>query len=239
MAGNIPKPRVAQGSGQAPRLKPKLSTSKRWTFSFRYFRQIEYFGLNKSDNVWFSSLLERLKELCNYELDYFSKHTVLRQNWRYHEIDWDSRNVPIKRADLNWIEKEILDNTDEYVFFQFMVSTANGRVVGFWNETNDVFNIVLLDPLHNIQPSGFYDYKVDDCSPVSCKYSSLLKDIEDVKAQQCQNAECELHKKFKILPTKNNQTNIVHAFVDDSYLPYLDKYPLSKILEMGVQALES
>jgi hypothetical protein len=45
-----------------------------------------------------------------------------------------AKNIPIQRIDFDWIERKILENEDEYPFLQFQVSTALGRVVGFFDK---------------------------------------------------------------------------------------------------------
>lgn len=57
-----------------------------------------------------------------------------RDAYRFHPIDWAAKNIPIQRMDFDWIERKILENVDEYPFLQFQVSTALGRVIGFFDE---------------------------------------------------------------------------------------------------------
>jgi hypothetical protein len=210
--------------------------ANRWAFSFKYFNQIDNFGLDapKVKISWFVSLLERFRDLSKTELEMFFGNVALKDNWRYHRIDWESRNVPIKRSDLNWIDKHILDNEEEFPMWQFMISKANGRVVGFWNEDNSIFHVVLLDPMHNIQPSSYNNYKVDDCYPLSCNYSSLLLDIQNSK---CRNPDCQCCNKMSSLPTKANEKNIIYAFIDDDFLNQLQNFSLTNVLEAGIVAL--
>ena len=44
---------------------------KQWAFSFRFWNQVEFFGLDHTPKKWFVSLLEILKELSNKEVDKF------------------------------------------------------------------------------------------------------------------------------------------------------------------------
>lgn len=130
---------------------------KKWTFSFQYWKQIEFFGLDKSNPSWFVSLIEKLKDLSGKDVKNFVSTGEQRDAWRYHNINWNQTNIPIQREDLDWLDKDYRENEAEYPIVQFQVSQALGRVVGFWDE-NSVFNILLLDPLHNIQPSKRYNY---------------------------------------------------------------------------------
>lgn len=85
--------------------------------------------------------------------------------------------------------KTYLDNEVEYPFHQFQISQSLGRVVGFLDETS-TFNIVLLDPKHNIQPTKSYDYKVTPCEPLGSQLTSLLLNIEALKRTASCSAEC-------------------------------------------------
>lgn len=133
---------------------------------------------------------------------------------RYHDIDWNKENIPIQRSDLNWLHKDYLENEDEYPLVQFMVSQALGRVVGFWDEYS-VFNVVLLDPLHNIQPAGSFEYKVDDCSPLSCKYTLLLKSLENAQQFPCDNPACASRLKLMAIPEPAQQYRAIILQLSD------------------------
>jgi hypothetical protein len=190
----VPHPQQRTPTPQRPS-KPLL-----WTFSFRFWRQIEYFGLDKSQPSWFVSLLERLTELSKFEVDEFRSDPSSMRYHRYHKIDWDQKNIPIKREDLNWIDSDYRINPDDYPLGQFMISKGMGRVVGFWDE-NNVFCIVLLDPLHNIQPSQYYSYKIDPCSPLACQYTSLLIDINNARNQKCDALGCPVRMALDRIPS--------------------------------------
>lgn len=212
-----------------------------WAFSFKYFNQIKYFGLDTVSTKWFASLLERLKDLSSQKIDIFFRDIAIKQQYRYHPIGWGLKNVPIKRMELNWIDKEYLENEEEFPFYQFQLSQANGRIVGFWNEESNLFYIVLLDPEHNMQPSKNYNYKVDDCHPLSCKYSSLLKKMDDVKRMPCSVEGCGSYQTVVSLLEKESQTNAILGHLDDSFLieyeKILKKKSLSEILEAGIYSL--
>jgi hypothetical protein len=135
--------------GQVPHPNRKIPITKtppkplRWTFSFRYWRQIEYFGLDRAQPSWFVSLLERLVELSAHPIDDFFSNSPAKKYYRYHEIDWDQKNIPIKREDLAWLDHDYLVNSEDYPLVQLMISKALGRIIGFWDEES-VFCIVLL-----------------------------------------------------------------------------------------------
>ena len=189
-----------------------------WTFSFRFWRQLDYFGVGNSEAKWFVSLLEKLKDLSGREKDRFLRDPKLKEDWRYHTINWGQRNIPIQRADLDWIDENYRDNSDEFPLVQFQVSQALGRIVGFWDE-KDIFNIVLLDPLHNIQPSKDYDYKLDPTNPLRCQYSSLLYKIHQIQhGAECENPRCTYKAKLETIETTNPYQNVLIHYIDDEDL---------------------
>lgn len=195
--------------------KPVLDAvgEKKWTFSFQYWKQIEFFGLDKSNPTWFVSLIEKLKDLSDKEIKSFVSSGSERDAWRYHNIDWNQKNIPIQRNDLEWLDKDYRENEAEYPIIQFQISQALGRVVGFWDE-NSVFNILLLDPLHNIQPSKSHGYKVDSCNPLSCNYSSLLSSIDTLKSgTYCNSPSCGYQQELEKFPIDKVYTNVVMHFV--------------------------
>ena len=204
------------------RVSPKPSkadTDKSWTFSFRFYRQIEHFGLEgaNTDANWFSSLFDRFSDLSQRRLSDFLTDRALQgqQGYRYHPIDWSQKNIPIQRGDLDWVPDEYTENDEEYPIFQFQISKANGRVVGFFDEKWD-FNIILLDPLHNIQPSAAYGYKVDPCSPLSCELTNLKLSIENLNHNDCHNDTCGYrHAITNINSEMQLPTNIIMHSIDD------------------------
>lgn len=143
--------------------KKVLTTQKaekqRITFSFRFFKQQEpYFGLSGKQNRWFVSLLDRFQDISGKDVD-FLQNPKDADGYRFHKINWKQKGIKIKRADFSWVDKQYLDNADEYEFLQFEISTGEGRVVGFFDETGNCFNVVTLDPLHNLQPSKKHNWQ--------------------------------------------------------------------------------
>jgi hypothetical protein len=165
-----------------------------FSFSFRFFNQIQYFGFSGTQTkvTWFISLLERLKVLSARTVSSLLQASSEKgpSGYRFHAIDWSKRNVPIQREDLVWLRRDYLDNPESYPILQFQISKSLGRVVGFLDE-NSVFNILLLDPLHNIQPSKDYGYRVNDCHPLSCDYSLLKSKMENLHNRNCGNNNCD------------------------------------------------
>jgi hypothetical protein len=200
---------------------------KPWTFSFRFWNQIQNFGLDKSPSKWFVSVLERFRELSKYSVDEFRDNGKLRDNWRYHSIKWDMKNVPIGRKDCSWIDSDYLDNEDEYPLVQFQISQALGRVVGFWDES-DVFNIVLLDPLHNIQPSSYSDYKVRPCGLLDSKHTELLVIVDEIThSLGCDRLDCKARHAASKVPISTDIDAIIVP-IDDR-----DKKDIEIVLKNG------
>jgi len=128
-------------------------------------------------------------EISTKEYDTLMSNPREKGAWRLHEINWDAKNIPYKRNDLNWISSNYLHNTDEFPFFQFQITKAHGRVIGFWDETG-VFNIVLLDPLHNMQPSAYTDYKLRDTSLARSDYAAAIASVEAAISSCSDDCQC-------------------------------------------------
>lgn len=187
---------VLDASSPEPRPQPKVSRvsdEKFWTFSFRFLRQIEFFGLDGANisATWFSSLFARFQDLSDKKLSEFLADNATQgtSGYRFHQINWSQKNIPVQRADINWLPKEYLNNDVEYPFFQFQISKSNGRIIGFFDE-NWNFNILLLDPLHNMQPSKSHGYSVDPCSPLACEYTSLNAKFDSLNGAECDSENC-------------------------------------------------
>ena len=232
----LPIQASAVGNSKAPILKGGQDFKDNWSFSFEYFNQIRYFGLKDVDGDWFVSLIERLQEFSKMSVDHFKKSAGLRDGMRYHKIDWNAYKIPIQKSHLNWVRHDILNNDVDYPFYQFQVTTSSGRVIGFWDL--NVFNIVLLDTLHNIQPSSYNDYKVRDSYPADCHYTSLSKDIDDLKNKTCNNPQCGYKGALQYIPSKTPNKNIIMAHLDDNeyelFQEVAGKASFSQILKDGV-----
>lgn len=169
---------------RAPQLKPVLAgvppvasrpaagtipPKKKWAFSFRYWKQIRHFGVDPCQKGWFISLLLRLSELSDNDLEEFRGSYAVQSSVRFHAIDWAARSIPLARKDIDWLGDYGSEDTD---LVQFHISKALGRVIGFFDE-NDVFQIVLLDPLHNLQPAKDFGYRVRATHIGACELTSL------------------------------------------------------------------
>lgn len=173
LTAKLSKPLVDKGPRSARSLIPKEENNMPYiTFSFRYCSQQEYFGIGGEDAVWFANLQDRLKDLSG-KTGAILESVIDRKAYRLHPINWNACNCPISKEDLISVPKIIRENTEEDFFWQFQLSKGKGRVVGFFNETNSIFYIVLLDPKHNIQPSKSYGYSVDDTEIAITEFERL------------------------------------------------------------------
>ena len=164
--------------------------NKNWEFSFKHFRQIDKFGLDGGGiaNDWLVSLLERLKQLSQESIENILGNQIMADSYRYHPINWGANSIPIERNTLDWISEPYKSNPEEYPIDQIMVSMGTGRIVGFFDE-NWVFHLVLLDPLHNLQPSKRFNYTVNPSSPLNCQLTQLQVAVRD-GLQHCSGHEC-------------------------------------------------
>ncbi|SIT17934.1 hypothetical protein SAMN05421772_13312 [Paracoccus saliphilus] len=159
---------------------------------------MEFFGLDTVNARWFVSMLERLRQLSSEEVDRMLRDPAAQDRLRYHPINWAAKNIPIRKDQLESLPAHYRDDP-EYELHQFQVSTGQGRVVGFFDE-HWIFNVVLLDPLHNLQPSRNFEYKVDPCSPLSCEITALREGMLQ-GLSHCQQAACAAASHFRQLAT--------------------------------------
>jgi len=164
-----------------------VKTQRRFVFSFRFYKQQKFFGLGGLDSSWFAGLFDKLTEISDMSYEHLMQNFKAKNAWRLHEVNFAAKNCPVARKELSWIHKDYLNNLEEYPFFQFQITKSHGRVIGFWDETG-VFNIVFLDPLHNMQPSDYSDYKVRDTVLAASHFSAAISIIETSIAN-CQG-EC-------------------------------------------------
>lgn len=118
-------------SSDKPKIPSQDPNTLKTTFSFKYFKQIDYFGLDRVDSKWFVSLLDRLSEFSTENITDFLSNRQKKEAYRFHPINWNQKNIPIKIHHLNWVDSAYIDNQDSYPMMQFQISKAFGRIVGF------------------------------------------------------------------------------------------------------------
>jgi len=62
-------------------------------FAFRFWKQVDLFGLDKATREWFVTVLEKLKELSDKTLEEFTTDPGLRDNFRIHAISWPQSSL--------------------------------------------------------------------------------------------------------------------------------------------------
>ena len=210
----------------------------RFSLSFQYFEQHEFFGLKNEENPWFVGLIYRLKEFCEKSNDFF-KDTKEKKSHRFHPIDWNAKNIPIKKGNLNWIPECYLHNDDEFPFYQFTISKAKGRFVGFFNETSTVFFIVLLDPQHNLQPSKKTNYIITPTQKSSSDYDLLLCEIDSIKkiAINCGVKDCAINNIVDLNKSRYSLHVILDTDFYNAYTTISNNYSIDDIFQTGIMEL--
>jgi hypothetical protein len=223
---NALKPRRIPAVPASPRKKPLLGDNpeeedKRWGFSFQYWMQVEHFGFSGKDATWFVSLLDRLCEMSKLPRTALQTDFALKDALRIHRLDWGKPKIPIQRKDLVWLPEDFLNNEAEYPILQFMITKGLGRVAGFWDD--EFFNIVLIDPHHNLQPTQSSGYKVTYCKPLENELETVLMNLSSIKniTAPCSAASCSIRPELNLIHFRHHPIGIV--YIKEEYLTDLDQ----------------
>lgn len=212
---------------------------KKLSFSFSYFKHdVKYFQIGDCHQRWFVGLIERLVTLCD-----MTKDGILMENagsiaLRCHEIDWTQKNIPIQRKDLTWLPPEILSNDKEFPIMQVSISKSTGRIIGFFDSDPRIFNIILLDPNHNIQPCKKNNYQIQPTTQGVSQYDELLNRLDRIKhiTRICPDGRCQLHSHIQHIDGLHDY--IMYMGVDkrlyDEYQELLQRMTLTEIFERGI-----
>lgn len=205
-------------------------------FSFEFFRKIEYFDLGDCANQWFVSLLDAINRYSTMSInDIRGNKTPLR----FHKIDWDNKNIPIRFKDLTWLpnNKQLLVSPDE--IYQLSISTGTGRIVGF--SIDRVFYVVLLDPKHNIQPAAKHNYQVTPTYPSETQYEELKHKYDLLLKSAHNKLDAKLLEQITLSSPQNNILYI--SMTDDemnNYYEYCYDVSISDLItEHSYNQLES
>jgi hypothetical protein len=214
---------------------------KNLSFSFSYFNQVpNYFGIGMCSKEWHVGLIERLKTLGKMTPEQIFENNKGNKSLRCHPINWESKNVPIKRNDLTWLPSEILNNEEDFPIVQLSISNASGRIIGFLDRDSSIFHIVMLDPHHNIQPSKKTNYQIQPTTNGLSQYDDLLSKLDKLKSivSSCKT-NCELHNHIQVIDSQHD--HIIYFRLDDSfydeYHTITQKYSNKDIIEHGIIAL--
>jgi len=193
------------------------------------------------EKKWMISMLARLTDLSHLTLASVLEDKVVRDGiLRIHDINWEQKNIPFKRDDLDWIDDKFLKNDAEYPLFQLAVSKANGRLVGFLDDES-VYQIVLLDPLHNAQPTKFNDYKVRLCKPLGCEVTALKVSVKAL-VDKITPRSCSCGEELEAAMTWEKRTNgqaIVMPIVEGNAVDDADELIASGLANSYVDIFEA
>lgn len=183
------------------------------SFSFKYFGQQEYFGIGEQDAIWFANLFDRIKDLSG-KTKAILEDKIERDFYRLHPINWNAKNCPIRIADLASVPQIIKDNVEDDFFWQFQLSKGTGRVVGFFNESLTIFYIVLLDPKHNIQPSKYYGYEVNETKEAITEYERIQMCIADAAKNIPKQCVGKRDCPFSLINDEYLRSGVFYASID-------------------------
>lgn len=177
---------------------------------------IDFFGLDGMDANWFVSVLERLKEISRESVKGIQGDKRKQEAIHYHDVKWGQCNIPIQRSDLISLPKDIRENDLDYPIYQFSISKARGRIAGFWEDGN-VFNVVLFDPYHNLQPSKDYDYRVTPTKEMLNEHEWLIAKLHLIKSapSNCSGGQCSTQQALKFINLHDQPFGIL--YVDAEY----------------------
>ena len=157
------------------------------SISFRFFKQIDNFGLKDIQSTWFVGLFQRLRDICTNDIDLLFT-TAKQTNLKIHNVDWTKS--ALKKEDLIWIPKYLRDENCEIPIQQISISRANGRIIFFMLES--VMYIILLDREHNMQLCKYTDYKVRRSFIEESEIDNLRSRISKIKEKGCKGMRCPL-----------------------------------------------
>lgn len=151
----------------------------RWTFSFEFWIQRRLFGLDH-ENVstkWFVTLLKSLKDLSSKTIKEVMQDPSSKKAYRLHSIRWGHR-CPIPEKDfLEQLPPKYRQKETEIV--QLGIEKSKGRIIGFLDAKN-VFQVVLLDPAHNMQLTKDNQYTTVKTKILPDSYDNMVTKIKAI-----------------------------------------------------------
>jgi len=108
------------------------------------------------------------------------------------------------------LPRDIRENENDYPIYQFSVSLALGRIAGFWDGC--IFNVVLLDPYHNLQPAKEFNYRVTPTTAILSEHELLVAKLELIKHAHtnCSTGDCSTQKALKDIEWYNQPFGILY-----------------------------
>ena len=153
--------------------------------------------------------------------------------------------MTLKLDDLDWLPQDYRDQ-DNYPLCQFHISKAKGRVIGFFDDKR-VFNVVLLDPNHNAQPSKDWEYRVRSCSPVNDDYEDLCGHLGRLQTEApCKEPDgCQLHFEFRRLRVSHATRDVFTIELQEASVAALNRVlsegkgkSIADVIELGILAVD-
>jgi hypothetical protein len=119
---------------------------------------------------------------------------------------------------LKWLPREILDNETEFPIFQLALAKGPMRIAGFWEPDETTFNIVLIDPHHNIATAEGYE-GAQPCTECLGDYHQMLCAVTEFadelrSAQECRAAGCQMHERASKLTESYTLKGLVYVAQD-------------------------
>ena len=187
---NIPNEKIQDISKKRKQKLPliekdrlKNRSDKKWNFSFQYWEQREYFGLKSVSREWFVDLLEILRDLSSKLIDDVRLDSAAKQAHRFHVINWENCSIS-KEVFYRYVPTEY--QTEDTDIIQFQIQKSKGRVIGFF-DFESVFQIVLLDPEHNMQLTRYDNYTTIKTENLANSYDGLMAKFALI-SKKCENS---------------------------------------------------
>ncbi|EPG66091.1 hypothetical protein [Leptospira wolffii] len=149
----IPSPRDHKASKIRPgNFNPRSSYI---SFSFSLFKDTENFGFDCQPPLtqnWIGAFVEALRSLSELTVKDLEDNGRTKEKSHFHKIPWGDANVYFSKEEFyrRFIPQKY--EADDYEIYQFSISKANGRIIGFFDE-DKTFKVVLIDAKHNFHLS--------------------------------------------------------------------------------------
>jgi hypothetical protein len=141
------KPSKAQPSNTFNKFSPTRPEEKNIGISFRYLKEGNgKFEYKKQNEGYFQELIDKIKAFCGYTRKQLESDLRLKDQWRYHEIEFGSPRITESHFGINILRNDVYEDARQFQ----LTSNEHGRVHGFWIE--NIFYVVWLDPKHELCP---------------------------------------------------------------------------------------
>ena len=161
-----------------PAVSKKIIPEKKWTFSFQSWEQRKLFGLKhkKVTLQWFVSLIKTLKDLSQKTIEEVILDIPQKTAYRIHPINWGTSSLN-EEIFYKYIPENYRHKETEVI--QFQIERSKGRAIGYF-DSDYTFQIVLLDPAHNMQLSNYNNYTTVQTDFLPDCYDSILSKLAKI-----------------------------------------------------------